>query len=299
MSEITTLRTPTLASYAMVAALVLIWGNTFLMVKFALVEASALQVACARVLVGAAAVIPFAIVTGRAMPKGALRWIGAGSIGVFSLALPMTLLSWAQQTVPSGIAGVYMAVIPLLVLPLAHLFSPGETMTRTKAAGFLIGFTGVLMLLGWETLTGIGSASAAGQLACLGAALSYAIGSIMTRRTPATDPIALSALGFAFAAFLMFPYAIRDWPEAGTLSGTTWAILIGIGVVSSGIAMILRTTIITTVGSVFMSGVGYLVPITALAVGILFGGETLAWTDALACALILSGLAIAARRKSR
>ncbi len=298
MSEITALRAPTIASYIMVAALVLIWGNTFLMVKFALAEASALQVACARILVGAMAVIPFAILSGRAMPRGAWRWIGAGSIGIFTLALPMTLLSWAQQTVPSGITGVYMAVIPLLVLPLAHVFSPGEVMTRTKTTGFAIGFIGVLMLLGWDTLTSIGSASAAGQLACLGAALSYAIGSIMTRRTPTTDPIALSALGFAFAAILMLPYGIREWPEPGSLSMTTWAILIGIGVVSSGIAMILRTTIITSVGSVFMSSVGYLVPITALIAGITFGGETLGWTDALACGLILSGLAIASRRKS-
>ena len=296
MNDMKTLGAPTPASYIMVGALVLIWGNTFLLVKFALEEASPILVASARILIGAMAIIPFAILTKRERLRGPLRWIGAGAIGTFTLAIPMSLLAWAQQVVPSGVAGVYMAVIPLMVLPLAHVFSPGEPMTRNRVAGFMIGFAGVLTLLGWETLTAIGSADGLAQLACLGAAASYAIGSIMTRRTPPTDPIALSAAGFAFGAFLILPYTIRDWPQEG-LSGTTWLIFLFLGIVSSGLAMILRTTIITTVGSVFMSGVGYLVPITALTVGVIFAGEVLAWSDLLACALILGGLAIASRRQ--
>ena len=297
MSEISALQRPSAASYAMVATLVIVWGTTFLLVKIALVEVSPTLVAAARVLIGGAAVIPFAVLSGRAMPQGRGRWIGAAAIGVFSLTLPMSLLAWAQQVVPSGVAGVYMAVVPLLVLPLAHFFSPGETMTARKALGFAIGFAGVMMLLGIETLTALGSADALAQLACLGAVLSYAIGSIMTRRTPATDPIALSALGFVFGGLLIAPFAIGAWPQEA-ISGWTWAILVGIGVISTGMAMILRVMIISSVGSVFMSSVGYLVPITALAVGVGFGGETVALSDAVACALILTGLAVASRRKS-
>jgi len=297
MSDISALRTPTLASYAMVAALVAIWGTTFLLVGFALVEATPTQVAAARVLIGGAAVVPFALMTGRKMPRGRGRWIGAAAIGVLSLAVPMSLLAWAQQVVPSGIAGVYMAVIPLIVLPLAHFFSPGEEMTARKMAGFSIGFLGILMLIGWETLTSLGSASGLAQLACLGATLSYAVGSIMTRRTPATDPIALSALGFMIGGLLLAPFAIGAWPVE-PLSAQTWAILIGIGVISTGAAMILRVAVISSVGSVFMSSVGYLVPITALAVGVAFGGETLTLSDGAACARILIGRAVASRRKS-
>lgn len=297
MSDIKVLRVPTAASYAMVGSLVLIWGTTFLLVKFALEEASPTLVAAARVLIGGAALIPYAMLTGRKIPRGQGRWIGGVSIGVFALAIPMSLLAWAQQIVPSGVAGVYMAVIPLFVLPLAHFFSPGEGMTQSKLTGFLIGFMGVLVLMGWDALSAIGSANGLAQLACVGATLSYAIGSIMTRRTPETDPIALSALGFAIGGLLILPFAIGAWPEEA-LSMQTWTIFMAIGVISTGLAMILRVTIITTVGSVFMSGVGYLVPITALAVGVAFGGETLAWSDLVACALILSGLAVASRRKS-
>jgi len=296
MSEITALKTPTAASYAMVGALILIWGTTFLMVKFALAEASPTMVASMRVLIGAATVIPFAILTGRAIPRGRGRWFGAAMLGIFSLGLPMSLLAWAQLVVPSGVAGVYMAVIPLLVLPLAHFFSPGEGMSRRKLAGFAVGFAGVLLLMGWETLAALGSADGRAQLACLGAALSYAIGSILTRRTPKTDPIAFSALGFAFGGALIAPFSIAAWPTE-PISAQTWALLIAMGAVSSGVAMVLRVAVITSVGSVFMSGVGYLVPITALAVGVAFGGEVLAPSDGLACALILSGLAIASSRR--
>ena len=297
MSDIKVLRKPTVASYIMVGSLVLIWGTTFLLVKFALEEASPTLVAAARILIGGAALLPYAALTGRKIPRGRGRWIGGISIGVFALAIPMSLLAWAQQVVPSGIAGVYMAVIPLLVLPLAHLFSPGETMTPRKLVGFLIGFTGVLVLMGWDALTMIGSTNGLAQLACVGATLSYAVGSIMTRRTPETDPIALSALGFVIGGALILPFAIGAWPQE-PLSMQTWAIFLVIGVISTGLAMILRVTIITTVGSVFMSGVGYLVPITALAVGVMFGGEVLAWSDLAACALILSGLAVASHRRA-
>jgi len=117
----------------------------------------------------------------------------------------------------------------------------------------------------------------------------------MTRRTPKTDPIALSALGFVFGGILVAPFAVATWP-AQPLSMQTWAIFAGIGILSTGLAMILRVTIISTVGSVFMSSVGYLVPITALAVGVAFGGETVSTGDLVACALILTGLGIASRR---
>lgn len=297
MNAVTALRRPDATSYAMVAALVLIWGTTFLLVKFALVEAPPMMVAAARIVIGGAAVIPFALATGRALPRGRGRWIGAGAVGVFSLAVPMSLLAWAQQVVPSGIVGVYMAVIPLLILPLAHVFSPGETMTARKIFGFLVGFAGIALLMGWETLTALGSADGLAQLACLGAALSYATGSIMIRRTPETDPIALSALGFAFGALIIIPFAVASWP-AEPLSARTWAIFLAIGIVSTGLTMILRVTIISSVGSVFMSSVGYLVPVTALAAGAMFGGETLTARDLLACAVILAGLAIASRRRS-
>lgn len=291
-ADVNELSAPTPRIYAMVAALVLIWGTTFLLVKFALVEAEPALVAAARIIFAAAVLVPFALITGRAWPKDRARLGGAMAVGLFSTALPFSLLAWAQQVVPSGVAGVYMAVIPLLILPMAHFFSPGEIMTRRKLAGFAVGFVGVLMLMGMDTLRAIGSADALAQLACLGAALSYATGSILTRRVPKTDPIGLSAAALLTGSVLIAPFGLAAWPETA-LSGTTIGILIAVGTISTAFAMVLRVMVITSAGSVFMSSVGYLVPITALAVGVAFGGEVIESSDALAVLLILCGLGIA------
>jgi len=203
---------PTSASYAMLVSLILIWGTAFLLVKIAVETVHPSAVAAARVLFAAAVVIPFAILTKRGLPKGARRWVTCAIAGVLSLALPITLLAWAQQTVPSGVVGVYMAAIPLLVLPLAHFFSPGEAMTREKLIGFIIGFIGLLLLIGFETVMQLGSADGLAQLACLATALCYATSSLIIRTAPKTDPIAFSAVALFFASLLVLPLGIIHWP---------------------------------------------------------------------------------------
>lgn len=289
---------PTASSYGMVGALILIWGTTFFLVKLAVAEVDPFTVAAARVWLAAAVVVPFALATGRRLPRGRARWIACIAVGTFSLALPVTLLSWAQQVVPSGITGVYMAAIPLFVLPLAHIFSVGERMTVKRVIGFIIGFGGVLLLIGPETLAQLGSADGMAQLACVTAAMSYAVGSIMIRNTPETDPIALSAIALVIASLLSAPLALAGWPD--TLpSLPVAAILLWIGAVSTGVAMVLRVKVISTAGSVFMSIAGYLVPIVALLVGWMFADEPILWEDALACALILGGVAFAQFRGRR
>jgi len=283
---------PTAKSYTMLVSLILIWGTAFLLVKIAVETVHPSAVAAARVWFAAIVVIPFAILTRRSLPKGARRWITCAIAGTLSLALPITLLTWAQQFIPSGIVGVYMAAIPLLVLPLAHVFSPGEQMTRAKLIGFIIGFIGLMVLIGWDTLMQLGSADGLAQLACLACALCYATSSLIIRTAPKTDPIAFSAIALFVASLLVMPLGITHWPTE-SLPSFTWAVMIWIGVIATGLAMVLRVTVISTAGSVFMSIAGYFLPIVALIVGTLFGGEIITPSDALACALILSGIAYA------
>ncbi len=283
---------PTAASYAMVGALVLIWGTTFYLVKLAVAELHPFVVAGARIWLAAAVLVPFALLSGRRLPREGRHWLFAIGTGVLSVAVPIGLLTWAQQTVPSGIAGVYMAAIPLFVLPLAHVFSNGETMTARKTVGFVIGFCGVLLLIGPETLGQLGSADGTAQMACLTASLCYALGSMVIRNATGADLVMLSAISMAVGSILIAPLALSQWPEAMPEGGTL-AILFWIGAISTGLTMLLRVKVISTVGSVFMSVAGYFVPITALIVGAAFAGEVIEWADAMACALIIGGVAYA------
>ena len=113
-------------------------------------------------------------------------------MAVFSNALPFTLLAWGQRQVTSGFAGITMAVVPLLVLPLAHVFVPGERLTPRKAAGFAIGFAGVVVLIGTGG-TEPGDAPALARLACVAASACYAIGAIVTRLAPSGSSLAFGA----------------------------------------------------------------------------------------------------------
>ena len=280
------------AAYAMLVTLILVWGTAFYLVKIAVEAVHPSAVAAARVLFAAAVVIPFAILTKRDLPKGARRWLTCGIAGVLSLALPITLLTWAQQFVPSGVVGIYMAAIPLLVLPLAHIFSPGEEMTRNKLVGFIIGFVGLLLLIGFETVTLLGSANGLAQLACLATALCYATSSLIIRRAPKTDPIAFSAIALFVASLLVLPLGITHWPTE-PIPAYVWTIMIWVGVIATGLAMVLRVVVISTAGSVFMSIAGYFLPIIALLVGTIFGAEEIGFSDLIACVLILSGVAYA------
>ena len=280
------------SAYAMLVALILIWGTTFYLVKVAVETVHPSAVAAARVHFAALVVIPFAILTKRSLPKDARRLITCAIAGVLSLALPITLLTWAQQFVPSGVVGVYMATIPLLVLPLAHFFSPGEEMTHAKLIGFVIGFIGLLLLIGFETVMQLGSANGLAQLACLATALCYATSSLIIRRAPKTDPIAFSAVALFVASLLVLPLGITHWPTEA-LPLQTWTTLIWIGVIATGLAMVMRVTVISTSGSVFMSIAGYFLPIVALIVGTIFGAENITPENLIACALILSGVAYA------
>jgi len=196
---------PTPANWLSIAVLGVIWGGTFMVVAIALEGFGPLTVACARTTLGALALLVLMRVLGRHWPVW--DWRIAKYllvIGALNTALPFALLSWGQQYVPSAFAGISMAALPLFVLPLAHIFTD-EALSPRKLIGVIIGFAGAVVLIGpgvlrigqgWEPL---------GQIACLAAALSYAIASIMTRRCPPIDPIALAAGTLVVGTCILMP----------------------------------------------------------------------------------------------
>ena len=118
--------------------------------------------------------------------------------GLFTNALPFSLLSWGQQTVTSGFAGISMAVVPLFVLPLSHFLVPGESLSRVKIIGFLFGFAGVLLLVGGDKIFGGRPQTPMllmAQFACVAASCCYAIGSIITRLCPPVNTVSYAACG--------------------------------------------------------------------------------------------------------
>lgn len=284
---------PTRTDWLSILALGLIWGGTFMVISLALRGYGPVTVATARTTLGALAVLGLLRLTGRRLPRSAAVWRSAVPIGLLSTALPFFLLSWGQQSLPSAFAGLSMASVPLFVLPLAHLFSD-EPLSPRKALGFGLGFVGVLVLLGPQALGSGGGILP--QLACLGAALSYAIASILTRRCPPVDPIGLAAATLLVGAAVLVPtmLLVEGPPHwAGPLPGIA---IVFLGLVPTALAALLRVTVIRSAGSGFMTLTNYQVPLWSLAFGALVLNKSLPETFFTALMLIFVGLIISQTR---
>lgn len=283
---------PTLSNWLSIAALGLIWGGTFMVVSIALDGYGPLTVACARTSLGAIALLGLMRALRRPMPTGGTRlWAYLLAIGVMSTALPFFLLSWGQQYVPSAFAGISMAAMPLFVLPLAHVFSD-EPMHLRRVIGVTTGFVGAVVLIG-PGLRVIGSdISVLGQLACICAALSYSVASVLTRRCPPIDPITLAALTLAVGAAVMIPAMLMIEGVPGWHGARSGLAIVFLGLVPTALAALLRVQVIRSAGSVFMTLVNYQVPLWSMVFGTVILAEVLPPRFFVALALILTGLAI-------
>lgn len=202
---------PTLTNWLSIAALGVIWGGTFMVVAIALQGYGPFTVAAARTTLGAIALLTLMRVLHRPMPVLTPRMIKyLALIGILNSAVPFALLSWGILYVPSAFAGISMAALPLFVLPLAHIFTD-EKLSPRKAIGVVTGFVGAAILIGPGVLRlGQGQEPLA-QIACLLASFSYAISSIMTRRCPPIDPVALAALTLVAGSVCLIPVML--WIE--------------------------------------------------------------------------------------
>lgn len=282
----------TAKSWGIVLTLGLIWGATFMLIEVALKGITPFWLAAGRITFATALTLVIWQLRGGRLWTGARRaWGPLIVVGVLSTAVPFMALSWGQQFVTSGFAGVSMAAVALMVLPLAHVFIPGERMTLRRVAGFVIGFVGVVILLGGQALNSSGAAlETAGRIACLGAAACYAVSSVMMRRLPPIDPIGLSAIPLLFGACFVVPMAwIAEGPPP-LPDGSTLLILALLGLVPTAGANLLRVVLIRSAGPVFMSLVNYQVPLWSVALGVLFLGEPARASLLVALVFILAGV---------
>ncbi|WP_432255804.1 DMT family transporter [Limimaricola sp. AA108-03] len=290
---------PSTADWLSILLLGLIWGGTFAVVRVALDGYGPVTVACARTTLGAVAMLALMWAMGRRVPRLPGRLMGyLVAIGALSTALPFLLLAWGQQYVPSAFAGISMAALPLFVLLLAALFSD-ELLNWRSAAGVSVGFLGALILIGPGVLVPGAGLSAWGQIACLAAAFSYAVASILTRRCPPLDGVVLTALSLAVGAVILMPVMLLTEGVPGWTGAVPGAALLFLGLLPTALAALIRVTVIRSAGSVFMTLVNYQVPVWSMAIGALALDEALPWRFFVALALILAGLGLSQGRNLR
>ena len=286
--------------WGLLSLLGLIWGASFFGVEMALTGLAPLSVAAGRISMAALLLVTLAYVIGDGLPKfdtptNRRIWLHCLGMGIFTNALPFSLLSWGQQLVTSGFAGITMAVVPLFVLPLAHFLVPGERMSRAKVSGFFIGFGGVVLLIGGDRIfTGMTPSGQMflAQLACVGGSICYACGSIITRLCPPISTLSFAATGLLIASMILLPIAaIVDGAPVGLTLESSLGLLY-LALFPTGAATILLTIVIKRAGPSFLSLVNYQVPVWAVIIGAVALAEALPGHFISALAVILVGLAI-------
>jgi drug/metabolite transporter (DMT)-like permease len=284
-------------------ALVAMWGSSFMFNRIAVASLPPLTVVAGRVGVAAIALIFIVYAMGRRLPLPGKDWWPYVVIALIGNAIPFYLITWGQQVVESALAGILMAVMPLATIVLAHFLIAGEHLTRQRAAGFALGFGGIVLLMGPAALAGIGGEAVRiiSQLAVLGGALCYALQSVLTRLIVRGDVMVAAAGTLLVASVIVVPVALwldRPWQLAPSMSSAAAVVWLGIG--PTAVATILYFMLIRSAGPSFMSLVNYLSPGVAVMLGLLVMGETPSANAYFGLALILAGIAVTQwRRASR
>jgi drug/metabolite transporter (DMT)-like permease len=280
------------ANWGMVATLGLVWGATFLFIELALTGITPFWLAAGRI--GFACLLTCAIWQwrgGRMFLTDDRAWGALVVSGVLNSAIPFMLLSWGQQLVTSGFAGVSMASVALIVLILAHLFVPGESITLRRFIGLMIGFLGVVVLLGGQVFASTGDPMEPyGRLACLGAAACYASSSVIVRNLPPIDSFGLAAGSLLFGSLVVIPMAFAVEGPPPVPAPDILMLVAVLGLIPTAGANLLRILVIRSAGPVFLSLVNYQVPLWSVILGILILNEPFKPLLLVAMALILCGM---------
>ena len=293
--------------WLMLAALVAMWGSSFMFIKIGVATVPTSTLVAARLILGALILLVVVHLRGARLPpirqSGGRVWGNYAILALLGNCIPFTTITWGQQRTDSALAGILMAVMPLATMVLAHFFVGGEHMTRSRLIGFILGFAGIIVLMGPSAPDRVAGQSLAtlSQLAILCGALCYAANSVLTRILARGDDVLVASTAMLLiASAIALPVALAvDAPwrnHAGATSASLWAIL-WLGVGPTAIATVVYFKLIASAGPTFMSLVNYMSPAVAVFLGVALLGETPGLHAYVALALILAGIAVSQWRR--
>ena len=281
--------------WVMLLSLSLIWGGSFFLNAVILAELPTLTLVAARVSLAAIALWGYAAVTGRFRGLTPTVWATFAVMGFLNNAIPFTFIVHAQTSISSGLASIVNATTPLFTILVAGVFLADERFSVLRLAGVAIGLFGVVVMIGTDALDGIGS-SVWAQMFSLGAAVSYGIASVFGRRfrTMGIDPIQVAMGQVTMSSLMLWPVAIvLDRPfDLAMLSATVWGAMGVLSVICTACAYILYFKVLERAGATNISMVTFLVPVSAILLGVLFLGETLHISHVIGMLLIGLGLIV-------
>lgn len=278
----------------------IIAGSSFMWNKLALQELQPAQMLIWRFGLGAATLAVFTLARRPALPRTAGDWVSPVIMGLFNIAVPHLLITWAQQRVDSTITGILHATTPLFTMLVAHVLLRDDRLSRGRLVGATVSFVGVVLVI---NRTGHGSfdGTLVGQLAILGASLSFGVSSVVAQRYRSTlSPLVLALLANAVACLTMLVAApLFGIPPVIPQRPLSLAAVAFLGILQSAMGYMLFFYMLAAIGPSRTQMVGYVLPVVAVLLGVLLLGEPLLWPAVVGGLMIMVGIATANTARSR
>jgi drug/metabolite transporter (DMT)-like permease len=278
-------------------ALGIVWGCSFIFIKLGLEFLTPFGVAFVRCALGAATLLAWARYKKIALPKSRKIWLHLWVVSLLLNVIPGVFFALAETEVTSILAGIINAVTPLMTLLAIALVTRDEKPKFYQVLGILIGFIGVLTVLGvWK---GLGENPLWAIFVLLAAVTCYGFSFPYSRRfilPHKIQPESMAAAQVTTGAFTLLPFFLYDGiSQTAYLPGPVFA-MIALGILGSGFAYIWNFRIMEAAGSAIASTVTYVTPVVAVIVGIIFLGESIVWNEPVGALIVLLGAAIGQQR---
>jgi drug/metabolite transporter (DMT)-like permease len=284
-----------LGHWLLLFALVAMWGSGFMFTGIAVRGFSPTALVTIRLIIAAVLLTALVLVRRQRFPLTRRFWLFSVAISLAGNCVPFWLISFGQQRIDSSLAGILMGIMPLTTMALAHFFVRGERLNPIKAAGLVVGFGGLVTLMGPEALLELRGQGTEllYQLAVLGGAVCYAINAILARHRPPADPLVASAGVMLAGSAMMLPIgAVPASTELIVAPLAPLFAMLALSIVATAIATVVFLQLVTVAGPSFTSFINYLIPVWALLMGVVFLGEQPDARVMIALVLILSGIAL-------
>ena len=294
MSDAPAMRMPAI-EWVLLFVLGALWGGTFFFNASAIPELPPLVVILCRVALATVILWFFVLAGGIKVPRGRSSWLALLIMAALNSALPFFLIAWGQIHIASGLASIMIAMTPLFAVVAAHFMTEDEHMSPGKVAGVLAGLVGVVVLIGPQFLEELGK-DLLGQLSVLGAAVCYAVSAIYGRTFSrrAMAPMMVATGQMTMATLILLPITLlvdRPWEYLGA-SLEAWGAVVGLAVLSTSVAYLIFFRILARAGAVNILLVNFIVPISAILLGVFVLGELLTLEQLIGMVFIALGLAL-------
>ena len=280
-------------AWLLFAAVSLLWGIPYFLIKVAIVDLSPAFVVFGRTAIAAAVLVPLAAARGL-LPalRGRVRFVVA--LSAVHVVVPFLLITYGELYVTSSLAGLIIAIEPVVV---GLMLARAEPFTSLRIVGLVLGFAGVAVLTGVELIGG--GPAVFGAVLVLLATVGYAYATIMVQRSGSgIPPTALVAGSMLSSTVLLAPFAAFTLPSE-PVRASSWGALVLLGLLCTAVALIAFYALIGDVGPNKAGLVTYVNPLVAVALGVAVLNEPLRWSLVVGSVLILGGCWLSTRPPRR